>query len=76
MSAFSHCTQCGAKLGSTALFCSQCGQSSCCWKCHDLHVAQHAAAVARSLAGAGKKVVTSPTSLELGSVHRRRAAPG
>ncbi len=40
MSDYSHCQECGHKLRD-AIFCEQCGRSSCSCKCYDGHVARH-----------------------------------
>jgi uncharacterized membrane protein YvbJ len=42
MSSYSHCQECGHRLRD-AIFCQQCGRSSCSRECHDEHVARHKA---------------------------------
>src|ERR1019366_451182 len=38
---FTSCNVCQRQLRD-AIFCPQCGQSSCCWECHARHVSRHA----------------------------------
>lgn len=38
---FNVCQECGTKLRRVAIFCSQCGQPSCCWSCHKQHLLRH-----------------------------------
>jgi len=40
MSAFSNCVQCGRRLRD-AVFCPECGLSTCSWKCHVQHTVAH-----------------------------------
>ena len=40
MSAFSHCIHCGRRLRD-AIFCPECGMSTCSWTCQAQHAAGH-----------------------------------
>jgi hypothetical protein len=40
MSAFSHCIHCGRRLRD-AIFCPECGMSTCSWACQAQHAASH-----------------------------------
>lgn len=41
MSGYSHCQECGGKLGHLGLFCPDCGLTCCSWDCQDQHGMRH-----------------------------------